>query len=842
MRTFSLTSDSAADLNWTLSPAGPLPAEWTDRIPATTSATVPGEVHTDLLAAGLIPEPFDGDNESLLQWIGRTDWSYRLTFDWQPGAERRHDLVADGLDTFATIVLNGTEVGRTANQHRGYRFDVTSLLREGSNELVINFAAPSVVAEQAEEQLGARPVSYTHPYNAVRKMASSFGWDWGPDLAGAGIWKPIRIESWDTVRLATVRPLAGVGEGSTGLLTAEVDLDWLTGSGNPVTVAVEIAGQTVERSVEPGTPHVTIEAEIADAQLWWPRGYGDQPLYPTTVRLRAGDHDLDRWDGRVGFRNITLSTKPDRQGTEFVLSVNDQPIYIKGYNWIPDDAFLTRLNSDSYRTSIMEAYDSGANLLRIWGGGIYESSYFYTVCDELGILVWQDFLFACAAYSEDEPLWSEVEAEAREAITRLSSHASLAVWNGNNENIWGYADWGWRPHLAGRSWGNGYYRDLLPQLVAELDPRTPYSPGSPFSYDDYLHPNDARHGSMHIWDVWNSVDYTTYRSHRPRYVSEFGFQGPPAWSTLTSVVHDQPLDPYGRQMLVHQKAGDGNLKLERGLGDHLPKWRTEPEIAIDDWHWLTQLNQARALRFGIEHFRSLAPLNTGTCVWQLNDNWPVISWAAVDYAGIRKPLWYALKAAYADRLLTVQPRDDDHGKSPTLIAHNDTAESWSATLVISRRSTTVDSTALAEQRIELNVGPRSSATIALADELITPSDPAAEYVQVRSESGDAPAYWYFVEDPQLQLTAPAIAYTASVERVDGGFRVTVAAQALVKDLALFPDRLDPAARVDSCLITLQAGESHTFTVTGAEGVDPQQLITAPVLRSVNDVITATVSA
>ncbi|HEY9290343.1 MAG TPA: glycoside hydrolase family 2 protein [Microlunatus sp.] len=840
MRTYSLTSDSAARQDWTLSPASTLPSAWADRIPASTPATVPGEVHTDLLAAGLIPEPFDGDNEALLQWIGRTDWSYRLSFDWQPDAERRQDLVADGLDTFATIVLNGTEVGRTANQHRGYRFDVTSLLREGTNELVITFAAPATAAEEAEQALGALPVSYSHPYNAVRKMASSYGWDWGPDLAGAGIWKPIRIESWDTVRLSSVRPLAGV-DGSTGVLEAEVDLDWLTGTGNPVTVAVEIAGQTVQRSVEPGKPRVSLRVEVPEAELWWPRGYGEQPLYPTTVRLQAADHDLDRWDGRIGFRTVTLSTAPDQQGTEFVLRVNDQPIYLKGYNWIPDDAFLTRLDADSYRTSIMEAYESGANLLRIWGGGIYESSYFYTVCDELGILVWQDFLFACAAYSEDEPLWSEVEEEARQAITRLSAHASLAVWNGNNENIWGYADWGWRPQLAGRRWGNGYYRELLPKLVAELDPRTPYSAGSPFSYDDYLHPNDPRHGSMHIWDVWNQVDYTTYRSYRPRYVSEFGFQGPPAWSTLTSVVHDQPLDPYGQQMLVHQKAGDGNLKLERGLGDHLPKWKTEPEIAIDDWHWLTQLNQARALRFGIEHFRSLAPLNLGTCVWQLNDNWPVISWAAVDYAGIRKPLWYALKVAYADRLLTVQPRDDDHGNPvPTVIAHNDTAAAWSDDVVITRRSTKIDSAVLAEQRVALAADPRTTATIALDADVIATTDPASEFLEVKA--GSATAYWYFAEDPQLHLIAPTDAYSATAEAVDGGYQVTVSATALVKDLALFPDRLDPAARVDSALITLRAGESHTFTVTGTAALDPQQLITVPVLRSVNDVVTATVSA
>jgi beta-mannosidase len=663
-------------------------------------------------------------------------------------------------------------------------------------------------------------------------MASSYGWDWGPDLAGAGIWKPIRIESWDTVRLASVRPLATVDQG-TGVLDAEVELEWLPGADAPVKLAVEIAGQLITTEVEPGTPTASLQVRIPEVDLWWPRGYGDQPLYPTAVRLSQGDAAIDRYDARIGFRNIAIMLTPDDRGTGFAITVNDRPIYVKGYNWIPDDAFLTRLDADRYRTSIMEAYESGANLLRVWGGGIYEGRYFYNVCDELGILVWQDFLFACAAYSESEPLWSEVEEEARQAITRKAAHPSLAIWNGNNENIWGYIDWGWRPQLVGRTWGNGYYRDLLPKLVEELDPRTSYSAASPFSFTDYLHPNDQHNGTMHIWDVWNQVDYSHYADYRPRFVSEFGFQGPPAWSTLRSVVHDQPLDPYGPQMLIHQKAYEGNLKLERGLGDHLPKWSTEPEVAIDDWHWLTQLNQARAVRFGIEHFRSLAPINTGAVVWQLNDNWPVISWAAVDYAGIRKPLWYALRAVFADRLLTIQPRVDDHGATvPTLIAHNDSDAAWSGELVITRRSTAAGSPVLAEQRLDFHVGARAGVNIALDTDVIIAGSAAEEFIEART--ADAVGYHYFTEDTAIKLLPTKEAYQTKVDQNADGCQVTVTANALVKDLTIFPDRLDAAARIDSSLITLVAGESHTFTITGAEGLDSEQLTAAPVLRSVND--------
>ncbi|ADB35512.1 Beta-mannosidase [Kribbella flavida DSM 17836] len=811
---------SAGGAAWTVRAVdGPVPDRHSALRTTPVTATVPGEVHTDLLAAGVIPDPFDGANEGTLAWIGRTSWSYRIEFDWDADGHAVQELVAEGLDTVATVTLNGTVVARTSNQHRSYRFDVTALLVAESNELVIEFAGPVETANRLAEQLGVWPHTNLHPYNALRKMASNFGWDWGPDVATAGIWRPIRIESWTGVRIDTVRPLAGL-DGDRGVLDTRVTLAWADGFTADATVAVEVGGTSTETTVPAGTAEVGVTSTLDAVDRWWPRGYGDQPLYDVSVSLRAGEQTGD-WTGRVGFRTITVDVAPDEHGGPFVLSVNGKPVYVRGANWIPDDAFVTRLNRETYQRSIADAVDAGMNLLRVWGGGIYETDDFYDICDEVGLLVWQDFLFACAAYSEDEPLRSEVEAEARQAVTRLARHASLAVWNGNNENIWGYVEWGWRQPLAGRTWGEGYYFDLLPKIVAELDPRTPYSPGSPYSYDHFIHPNDERHGTMHIWDVWNQVDYSTYRKYQPRFVSEFGFQGPPAWSTLTSVVHDEPLDPYGEQMLVHQKANEGNLKLERGLGNHLPRWKT-----IDDWHWTTQLNQARAVAYGIEHFRSLFPLNTGAVVWQLNDNWPVISWAAVDGHGIRKPLWFALRRVYADRLLTVQPRED----GPVVAAHNDTEETWSTEVTVARRSTAAGGEVLAQETFSLEVGPRSAVLNSLPASVATPGDPTTEYVEVRAADGST-AYWYFVEDTALQLVGDA--FTSSVTATGDGYDVTVTATALVKDLALFPDRLDAAARVDSCLITLSAGEAHTFHVTGGAAPDT---VGVPVLRSANDLV------
>ncbi|WP_328330210.1 glycoside hydrolase family 2 protein [Kribbella sp. NBC_00382] len=819
LRTVLLTTAGGAA--WTVQATeGPVPEGSSALLAAPVAATVPGEVYSDLLAAGVIPDPFDGDNEGKLHWIGKTDWSYRTEFDWEPDEHAVQEIVAEGLDTAARVVLNGIEIGQTCNQHRSYRFAVTGLLIAGRNELIVEFASPVATANRLREESGMWPHTNLHPYNAIRKMASNFGWDWGIDVATAGIWRPLRIESWTGIRIDSVRPLAGL-DGDRGVLDSKVSLAWSEGATDDATVTVEVGGTTTEMTVAAGTQEVGVTSTIDAVDRWWPRGHGEQPLYDVTISVAAGNHSDER-QTRVGFRTVTMNVAPDKDGGPFILSVNDKPIYIHGANWIPDDALFTRQTRETYARSIQDAVDANMNLLRVWGGGLYESEDFYDICDEEGVLVWQDFLFACAAYSEDEPLWSEVEAEAREAVTRLSSHASLALWNGNNENIWGYVEWGWRKPLAGRAWGEGYYMDLLPRIVAELDPRTPYSAGSPFSYDRYIHPNDERNGTMHIWDVWNQVDYSTYRKYKPRFVSEFGFQGPPAWSTLTSVVHDEPLDPYGEQMLVHQKAFEGNLKLEKGLGDHLPMWKT-----MDDWHWTTQLNQARAIAYGIEHFRSLFPLNTGAIVWQLNDNWPVVSWAAVDGLGVRKPLWHTLKRVYADRLLSVQPRED----GLVVAAHNDTDVAWSTEVTVARRSTAKGGEVLASETFVLEVGARDGVINSLPESVATAGDAAGEYIEVRAAGGGT-AYWYFVEDTQLQVVGDA--YTSEVTATRDGYDVTVTAIALAKDLALFPDRLEKDAKVDSCLITLSAGESHTFHVTNASA--PVTPIGKPVLRSANDLI------
>ncbi|XVU24417.1 glycoside hydrolase family 2 protein [Actinoplanes sp. CA-054009] len=797
-------------------------------------AVVPGCVHTDLLAAGRIDDPYLDENETKLAWIGRTDWDYSTTFTYSP-ADERADLVCEGLDTVAAVSLNGSPVGSTANMHRGYRFDVGSLLREGTNTLQITFTSAYAYAEAEQQRLGHRPNAYDEPFNFIRKQACNFGWDWGPTLVTAGIWQPIGLETWSVARLAEVRPQVTVAAG-VGRVELRVRLE--RASDEPVTISASIAGRTAQATVD-GVEALLI-LTVDDPDLWWPRGYGVQPLYDLDVKVTSSSGaPLDEWSRRVGFRSVRIDTADDG----FVVVVNDVPVFVRGVNWIPDDVFDNRVTRDRLATRFRQAADANVNYLRIWGGGRYESAAFYDLADEMGFLVGQDFLFACAAYPEEEPFRSEVEAEARHNVLRLASHPSLVMWTGNNENLWGHEDWGWKPALNGLSWGAGFYYDLLPRIVAEIDPTRPYWPGSPYSGAPDRYPNDPAHGTTHIWDVWNTDDYTKYAAYRPRFVAEFGFQAPPTFSTLRRSIADDPLAPDSPGMAHHQKAADGDKKLSRGLANHLP-----PPGDFDDWHYLTQLNQARALAFGIEHFRSLRPLCAGTIMWQLNDCWPVTSWAAVDGDGHKKPLWYALRDAYADRLLTLQPRtgaplepggpqaEIEPGAvappagDPALVAVNDSRTPWPFSATVTRRSLTGD--ILASAVVGATVTAGGATTLPLPAEVVTPTDPTTELIV--AELDGHRTWWFFAEDKDIPWPAPD--YTVKVEATSPvSTKVTVTAATILRSLTLFPDRLHPTAETDQAAVTLLPGESTTFTVESDLPLDHDALTTRPVLRCVNDV-------
>ncbi|MBT0768557.1 hypothetical protein KIH74_06445 [Kineosporia sp. J2-2] len=815
---------------WTVAAtAGPVPEAARGPVPA----AVPGCVHTDLLAVGAIAEPYDDANESGLEWFHHSDWRYTTMLEMPAPAEgERVDLVFDGIDTVSTVRLGDAVLGRTENMHRGYRFDVTQLITGSEQTLTVDIASATAHAEALRGRLGDRPGAYApRPFNFVRKMACSFGWDWGPDLRTAGLWKPVRVERWSTARLARVRPLTGVAADGAGTVEVHVDLER---SGlepaAAVRVRAQVLGVSVATTVPAGEDGAVLTLRVPGAPLWWPTGHGEQPLAELTVHLGDDEEPLDRWSRRIGFRTVEIDTGDDENGTRFTILVNGRPIAVRGANWIPDDHFVTRITRERVARRIGQALGANLNLLRVWGGGVYESDDFYELCDEHGVLVWQDFLLACAAYPEEEPLRSEIEAEARENVVRLMPHPSLVLWNGGNENLWGHEDWGWKQLLGDATWGKDYAEKLFADVLAELDPTRPYSPNSPSTprrTPGQAHPNDPDHGTHHQWDVWNRIDWSAYSSEIPRFCSEFGFQGPPAWRTLTDHVHAEdggPLtgvaDPCADPVfLVHQKADDGTGKLDRGMAPH-----TGVPADFEDWHWAAQLNQARAVRHAVRHYRSWWPRTAGWIVWQVNDCWPVVSWALVDSEERPKPVYFAVREASAPRAVFIMDEDGDL----SLVVVNDTDEPWEGES--DTRLETFAGDWSVRERSDVSVAPRSVEVLPLPADLSSPGDRAGEVV-VAEFDGERVVHT-FDQDVDLNLHPDPLEVTA--EKVDGGYRIDVLARELALDVTVLPDRLAGDARVDDAVVSLPAGARASFLVTTAAELDPASLTGRPVLRTAND--------
>ncbi|GAB3537952.1 glycoside hydrolase family 2 protein [Arthrobacter tecti] len=783
-------------------------------------ASVPGSVLHDLVKARVIDDPYVGLGESSASWVAEADFRYESVIEVENGDDRI-DLVAHGLDTDAVLRLDGVEIGRTRNQHRTYRFDLRSHTGPGSHVISIDLLSAVRSARAFEDRIEPKPlVGDTPPYNAIRKMACSFSSDWGPHLPTSGLWKPIGLERWDGVRLDEVQPRVRVDDGR-GLIDITARLE-RTRPGDATLIAhLWHPDGSRSRTESSGSgDELNITMTVDSPNLWWPRGYGDQPLYRLTIELWSDGVQRDEWCREIGFRTVRVDSRPDDHGVPFTLQVNGQPILIKGANWTPDD-FARPLVGADYPRSIADALNANMNLLRVWGGGIFESDQFYELCDRSGIMVWQDFLFSCACYSESEELAAEVAAEARQNILRLAPHPSLVLWNGGNETDEGYHNWGFRDRMpAGADWGDGYYRRMLPDLLEELDPDRPYIPSSPFSPENPSIPTDPNQGTSHSWKVWYSRDYTAYAETVPRFVAEFGFLGPPAYSTLLRALDGDQPSLNSPALISHQKADDGFNRLERGWTPHLPT-----PVDFDDWHFTTQLNQARAVRFGLQHFRSHWPRTAGSIVWQLKDCWPGIGYAAVDGDRHRKPLWHAIRSIYADRVLMFVERD----AALLLVLGNDTPTTWGAGVTLSRRR--FDGATLAAAEMEVEVPPRSSLTVPVPSGVLF-ADSVADAVLTAEAQGAQRAYWYGAEDIALNL--PEHMFDASIEHTDLGCELTLEAHSFTKDLCLFPDRLDSTARVGQALVTLFPGERAMFEIESDQTLDLAALVKRPVLRTVND--------
>ena len=644
-------------------------------------AQVPGVVQTDLLHSGLIPDPFDRDNEFRLQWIGLADWEYQTTFQVDPAtlAHDHADLVFDGLDTFADVYLNEQEILHADNMFRHWRIPAKALLKAGPNTLRIVFHSavekmlpyvktlPYVLPSISTHNYGNEENIATAPY--TRKAPYNYGWDWGPRFLTEGIWQPVRLETWDAVRIENFHIHQQNITADLANLTAEVEIE----ASRPTTATLalthdELAGpqvadgnQTLQLNV--GINRLSFPLRITAPKLWYPVGYGAQNRYRFSASIRIGREAAARAETRTGLRSVVLRRVPDEWGKSFEFVVNGISVFAKGADVIPFDSFPNRVTPEIHRNILQSARDAHMNMVREWGGGYYESDDFYDICDELGIMVWQEFMFGGDMVPGDVPFQENVRQEAIDQIKRLRDHPSVVVWCGNNEIETGWLHWGDRQEFKEsisaeareRVWQDYVilFADILKSAVTQYADPVPYTPSSPSA--NFEEPPDNPHnGDMHYWQVWHAqAPASDYTLQFPRFMSEFGFQSFPEMRTIRTFAKPEDFNIRSIVMQAHQKNKGGN---ERILTYMLREYREPKDFA--SFVYLGQVQQAEIIKIGAEHLRRQRPRAMGSLYWQLNDCWPVASWASIDYYGRWKALHYYARRFYDDLLISPFLHDD----------------------------------------------------------------------------------------------------------------------------------------------------------------------------------------
>lgn len=622
-------------------------------------APVPGTVHEALLAAGRIPDPFHGRDELAVQWVGEADWLYRCAFELtEAEAAAPAALCFDGLDTVATVWLNGAELLRGDNMFVPRRAAATGLLRAGRNTLRICFESALRRGQALEALHGRRAAWNTDPSRVyVRKAQYHYGWDWGPCLITAGPWRAVRLELGDA-RIAGLHcPAEVAADLASAELPVQVELDAPAAALAGLRVRLRLldpAGATAGEAELPAAPAVEHRFALSRPALWWPAGHGAQPRYRLVVTLLDGATPVDEGELSLGLRRLRLVHEPveGEPGTSFFFEVNGRPIFAGGANWIPADRFTPRVGRDTYRRLLAAAAEANMVMLRVWGGGIYEDEAFYELCDELGLLVWQDFMFACGMYPAHDAFLASVRAEAEAQVRRLRHHACIAIWCGNNEDYQiaqsarAY-DHTLPPEADAAFPARVIYERLLPEVCAALDPARPYWPGSPYGGADVF---DGTVGDRHVWDVWHGsmAPYQHYDRYEGRFVSEFGMEAAPAAETLRPVLPPGEDWPQSRTLDHHNKSPDGPKRLAAYLAENL----RAADGGLETYSYQTQLLQAeavgRAYRLWRRRWRGPGRYAVGgALVWQLDDCWPAVSWALVDAALRPKAALYAVRRELA---------------------------------------------------------------------------------------------------------------------------------------------------------------------------------------------------
>jgi beta-mannosidase len=793
---------------------------------------VPGDVHQALIEAGRIEDPFYDRNEDTCAWMEEREWWYRLSFESQEQPLRQDErflLVFHGLDTFVTIWLNGEVLGTHANMFREAVFDASHRWRTGRpNTLALCFHPPLQQAENAPfENWGRNPYRVT-----MRKAQFGYGWDWGPRLPTIGIWRPVELrrQRYATICGMHFSTLDLDMNSKKALVSAQVEVERFAGD-QAVTLSLALLSPGTSAGATPVAQHTVtlqesgsqlsakVSMEIEHPHLWWTHDLGEPALYALQASLSRDGDQLEQQQREVGIRTLELdqSVDTDEPGTRFFRFVlNGVPIFARGADWIPAHSFVGALSVQQYEMLLRATQEAHMNMLRVWGGGIYEHDVFYELCDRLGILVWQDFMFACAMYPEDNRSFvDEVEAEARYQVRRLRTHACLALWCGNNENQWLHDRLYWEKPDSPVP-GSLYYHKLLPQIVRELDGKTPYWPGSPYGGNDY---NSMEDGDLHNWQVWHGnlprrfgelprvdqspggVSFLHYAEDMGRFISEFGMHASPVYETLRRNIPADQLYYHSPSMDHHNKDNPKNK------GDNLMLTVTGLPTNLQEYIDYSMIAQAEGLKFGIEHYRRRKPHCSGTLIWQLNDCWPVLSWSIIDYYGFGKAGYFYTRRAYAPLLASFKER---HDGGVELWMTNDTLNEVTDTLTI--RFGTFANGTVWEESCQIRVMANSSQVVWHGNPEKMTADPGS-YLSVHSAGSLFPANRHFfsaIKDLQRTPAQPEITITP-----DGEHTLYVHLRAVTYTYFLHLLVPDEHTHFSDNYFDLEAGESRTIIITNS---------------------------
>lgn len=745
-------------------------------------ASVPGSVYGDLLNAGKIENPFYRDNEMAALPIMEHDFVYCTSFDADTKmlqAQKTY-LHCDGLDTLAELYLNDVFLGSTENMHRTYEFAVDGILKEKENKLKIHFASPTKYIEEQDQMDHADgSQDAMRGFTKLRKAHCMFGWDWGPRLPDAGIWRSLCLYGIEKTRLEDVRIRQRHDSGKVEL---GFEVKWNeVFTDKAITYRVILISPTGDETILEDSPQKYV---VENPMLWWPHGYGDQPLYQVRVELMCDGEVEDSWKKKIGLRTMTMNRDKDEFGEKFAHEVNGVQVFAMGADYIPEDNILSRVNEKTTRKMLENCIAANFNCIRVWGGGYYPDDYFYDLCDELGLMVWQDCMFACGIYHLTESFDANVRAEIKDNVRRIRHHASLGLWCGNNEMETLIEDGTYQCSPGERADMIKLFEYIIPGVIKEEDPDTFYWISSPSSGGSFDCPNAPDKGDVHYWDVWHgNKPFTEYRKFFFRYLSEFGFQSLPLEKTIETFTLPQDRNIFSYVMEKHQRNDAANGKIMNYMAQTY-LYPTSFTALI----YASHLLQADAIKYGVEHFRRNRGCCMGAVYWQLNDCWPVASWASIDYYGRWKALHYYAKRFFAPVLLSceeegvltqdanVNAQPYDLKKSVRFNVCNETMQEKAVRVVWSLRKN--DGTAKWEKEESLHV-PALSA-VWLEEQLLADMDIREEYVSYALYEGEqqissssviltVPKHFHYL-DPKLsyrlegdEIVVKAKTYAKSVE-------------------------------------------------------------------------------